>query len=99
LLTLSLRILETMNKSLKELQLIPGVGKSIAQDLLNIGITRVSELKNNNPEKLYEQMNRYYGTKQDICLLYVMRCAVYFASNKKHQREKLNWWYWKDKEY
>ena len=89
-----------MNASaIKELQIIPGVGKSIARDLLNIGITRVSDLKNKNPEKLYEQMNRYYGVKQDICLLYVMRGAVYFASSQKHKKEKLNWWYWKDRKY
>ena len=45
--------------SLKELQTIPGVGKSIAQDLLNIGISQVSDLKNKNPEKLYDKMNRF----------------------------------------
>ena len=79
----------------RELQIIPGVGKSIAQDLLNIGITKVSDLKKKNPEKLYQQMNAYYGVKQDICLLYVMRCAVYFASHKKHEPEKLKWWNWR----
>ena len=84
---------------IKELQIIPGVGKSIAGDLLNIGIRKVSDLKNKNPEKLYEALNRFYGVKQDICLLYVMRCAVYFASNKKHHQEKLKWWYWKYREY
>lgn len=81
--------------ALRELQIIPGVGKSIAQDLLNIGITKVSDLKKKNPEKLYQQMNAYYGVKQDICLLYVMRCAVYFASHKKHEPEKLKWWNWR----
>ena len=83
--------------AIKELQTIPGVGKSIAGDLINIGITRVEQLKNKNPQKLYEHMNRYYGVKQDVCLLYVMRCAVYFASNSSHRKEQLNWWYWKDK--
>lgn len=84
---------------LKELQTIPGVGKSIALDLRNIGITKIADLKNNNPEKLYEQMNHFYRIRQDICLLYVMRCAVYFASTRRHKKEKLNWWYWKDKKY
>ncbi|MEO6168084.1 MAG: helix-hairpin-helix domain-containing protein [Chitinophagales bacterium] len=81
--------------ALRELQIIPGVGKSIAQDLLNIGITKVTDLKNKNPEKLYQQLNAHYGVKQDICLLYVMRCAVYFASHKKHEPEKLKWWNWR----
>ena len=34
---------------LKELMRIPGVGKSIANDLLNIGITSVSDLKGKDP--------------------------------------------------
>ena len=86
-----------MNKiSLQELQVIPGVGKSIAHDLVNIGITRVSDLSNRCPEKLYEKMNNFYGARQDVCLLYVLRCAVYFASHKHHNPEKLKWWNWKD---
>lgn len=85
-----------MKSPLNNLKTIPGVGKSIAQDLLNIGIKRVSDLKNKNPERLYKKMNEYYGIKQDICLLYVMRCAVYFASSPRHEKKKLNWWYWKN---
>ncbi len=88
-----------MNKSeLKDLQTIPGVGKSIAGDFFNVGIRRVSDLKNADPEELYERMNKFYQVKQDVCLLYVMRCAVYFASNENHDQDKLNWWYWKNKE-
>jgi hypothetical protein len=32
----------------------------------------------------------------DRCLLYVCRCAVYYASKKKHDPRKLLWWNWKD---
>ena len=85
-----------MEKNLKELQIIPGVGKSIARDLYNIGIREVADLKNKNPEKLYQQSNEYCGIVQDRCLLYVFRCAVYFAETKKREPQKLNWWYWKD---
>ena len=81
--------------SLKELQTIPGVGKSIARDLFNIGIRKVSDLQNANPEKLYQRSNELCGVKQDSCLLYVFRCAVYYASHKKHNPEKLKWWNWK----
>jgi len=28
-------------------------------------------------------------------LLYVFRCAVYFAENKNPDPEKLKWWNWK----
>ncbi|MBI5473063.1 MAG: helix-hairpin-helix domain-containing protein [Ignavibacteriae bacterium] len=86
----------THRSSLKELQQIPGVGPSIAKDLLAIGITRINDLKGKDPERLYEMSNRKAGVVQDRCLLYVFRCAVYFASTKKPSPEKLNWWYWKD---
>lgn len=89
-------------KSEKELQVkglrqIPGVGVSIANDLINIGITKISDLKNKDPEWLYHQSNKYAGVVQDRCLLYVFRCAVYYATETKHDKEKLKWWSWKDK--
>jgi hypothetical protein len=86
------------NQIIKELTQIPGVGKSIATDLWNIGITSLSDLKGKDPELLYELSNRYAGTKQDRCLLYVFRCAIYYADTPKvkHEVEKLKWWNWKD---
>lgn len=82
---------------LKDLQRIPGVGISIANDLWEIGIRKVEDLIDKNPEKLYDKSNRHAGVIQDRCLLYVFRCAVYFASNTKHEKEKLKWWNWKVK--
>jgi hypothetical protein len=29
-------------------------------------------------------------------VLYTFRCAVYFASNERHDPELLRWWAWKD---
>jgi len=79
------------------LTIIPGVGKSIAADLNGIGIYRVEELKNNDPEALYQKICKKQGMMIDRCLLYVMRCAVYFASHKTHDPELRKWWSWKDK--
>ena len=47
---------------------IPGVGKSIAQDLHNIGIQTVSDLKGKNPETLFALSNDFEGRVQDRCL-------------------------------
>ncbi len=80
-----------------ELLKIPGVGKSIASDFVDLGIKRIDDLKGKNPEKLYEDFCILRGQKIDRCMLYVFRCAVYFASNKEHDPEKLKWWNWKDK--
>jgi hypothetical protein len=87
--------MKTQAKS--ELEQIPGVGKSIAQDLQNIGIHSIADLKGKNPETLYEHSNRFAGTTQDRCLLYVLRCAVYFAETPNPEPEKLKWWNWKDR--
>jgi hypothetical protein len=87
-----------MKKLLKDdLESIPGVGKSILVDLQNIGIQCVSDLKCKDPEELYVNSNRFEGVVQDRCLLYVYRCAVYFAEHKDPDPEKLKWWNWKDK--
>lgn len=85
-------------ESIKALMEIPGVGRSIANDLWNIGIRQVHDLKKSDPEELYELSNRYAGAVQDRCLLYVFRCAVYYASTKpeKLKAEKLKWWNWKN---
>ncbi|MBB3186608.1 helix-hairpin-helix domain-containing protein [Microbacter margulisiae] len=90
-----------MNKAqtIKELKTIPGVGKSIANDLWNIGIRNVADLKGKDPENLYDLSNVYCGSIQDKCLLYVFRCAVYYATVPKEEQEteKLKWWNWKEK--
>jgi hypothetical protein len=77
------------------LQAIPGVGPSIARDLEDLGIRRVSQLRGRSPEAMYERLCQRRG-HQDRCLLYVFRSAVYFASRKRHDPELLKWWNWKD---
>jgi hypothetical protein len=86
-----------MSKSaLKELQQIPGVGPRLAQDLVDLGIQRVSALRGRNPEQLYKKLCSLRGPHQDRCVLYAFRCAVYFASKKHPDSELLKWWNWKD---
>ena len=89
----------TKEESIKNLMQVPGVGKSIANDLYKIGIKKVEDLKQKNPEVLYDLSNEIVGSVQDRCLLYVFREAVYFAETPKenHEKEKLKWWNWSDK--
>jgi len=75
---------------------IPGVGPSIAADLQRLGIRDVAELRGRNPEALYSELCRQTGQHVDRCVLYVFRCAVYFASESNHDPEMLKWWNWKD---
>ena len=82
--------------ALRELRTIPGVGASIAQDLFELGVRRVADLKNADAENLYERRCVQQGVQIDRCLLYVFRCAVYFASTPRPNARLLKWWNWKD---
>ena len=86
-------------ETLKHFQTIPGIGKACALDLWNIGLRSISDLRGKNPLTLYNKLNKVTGATHDICMLYTFRCAVYFATEAAHEKEKLNWWYWKDKQY
>ena len=81
-----------------ELQEIPGVGPSIAQDLEDLGIQNVSDLTGRDPQALYDEHCQQKGVQVDRCVLYVFRCAVYYANNTVHDPELLKWWNWKDRE-
>lgn len=81
---------------LQELRGIPGIGKSIAEDLWQLDIRSAKDLKGKDPEKLYLKRCSQQGVAVDRCLLYTFRCAVYFASHKRHDPELLKWWNWKD---
>ncbi|MFZ2538735.1 MAG: helix-hairpin-helix domain-containing protein [Oscillospiraceae bacterium] len=81
---------------LKDFQKIPGVGKSISQDLYDLGYRSIEELKNLDPEEMYKNLCAYQDMHVDRCMLYVFRCAVYYASSDIHDPELLKWWNWKD---
>ena len=91
-------------KVIEDLSRIPGVGPSLAADLFLVGIREVAELRGRDPETLYRDLCSQIGATVDKCVLYVFRCAVYYASEDRHDhashdrldREKLKWWNWKD---
>jgi Pathogenicity locus len=81
---------------LKEFRRIPGVGPAVAGDLWRLGLRSVADLRGRDPQALYDRLCELQGMHVDRCMLYVMRCAVYFASNEQHDPELLKWWSWKD---
>lgn len=83
--------------ALLDLQRIPGVGASIAADLYALGVRRVADLKGRDPQVLYDDSCTLAGQHIDRCLLYVYRCAVYYASNTAHAPDRLKWWNWADR--
>lgn len=92
--------MEEKQKALRALRTIPGIGKTMAIDLWNLGIRSIADLKDQDAEALYILHNDLRKKVQDICVLYTFRCAVYFANTqgKKQDPEKLKWWHWVDAE-
>ena len=77
------------------LRRIPGVGKNMSAHLESLGIRWVEDLRGQDPQELYDRDCRQHGY-QDRCVLYVYRCAVYFAQTPDPDPEKCKWWNWKD---
>lgn len=75
--------------------MIPGIGKSLSQDLWDLGIHEVDDLKAADPEQMYRQLCDQVSTHVDRCVLYAFRCAVYYAETEEHDPELLKWWNWK----
>ncbi len=80
-----------------DLRVIPGVGPAVEGDLIALGIHSVEELRGHDPEDLYARLCVYQGMRVDRCMLYVFRCAVYFAETESPDPELLKWWSWKDR--
>lgn len=78
-----------------ELQQLPAVGPSIAQDLRRLGVKSVKDLARRDPERLYERLCVLTQERQDPCVLYTFRCAVYAARTPRPKPELLKWWNWK----
>ena len=85
-----------MVRQIEGLQTIPGVGPSLAKDLRSLGIREVSDLRGCNAETMYADLCDRAAQRIDKCVLYVLRRAVYFASESRHDAELLKWWNWKD---
>ncbi|MFW5488346.1 MAG: helix-hairpin-helix domain-containing protein [Desulfovibrio sp.] len=86
------------NLNCSELCEIPGVGPSLEKKLQELGYTQVRDLVGENPEAMYQRLMELRGEHVDRCVLYVFRCAVYYAQTPPDRRdpEKLKWWGWKD---
>jgi hypothetical protein len=78
-----------------ELQQLPAIGPRMAEDLRQLGVCSIKDLARRDPERLYTRLCEITGQRQDPCVLYTFRCAVYAARTKKPDPELLKWWKWK----
>ncbi len=81
------------------LQVMPGIGPSLAADLRELGMCEPADLRGLDPVRLYHELCERRGERQDPCVLYVFRCAVYYASTAAADRDPklLKWWNWKNR--
>ena len=79
-----------------ELETLPGIGPSLAQDLRDLGYRETGDLRRQNPETMYDDLCALRGEKIDRCVLYTFRCAVSSASTERPDPELTKWWNWKD---
>ena len=89
--------MKTMVSTQQEFERAPGVGPSIAGKLAALGVKGLDDLAGRCPEALYRDLIELRRAEIDRCVLYVFRCAVYFAKTANPVAEKLKWWGWKDK--
>ena len=67
---------------------IPNVGTQVAKDLKFIGLKTPRDLKGKNPYKLYGDLCRKSGTRQDPCVLDTFMAAVDFMNGGRPKP----WW-------
>ena len=70
------------------------VGPSIERDLQLLGVHSVAQLARRSPQRLYRQLERMTGRKQDPCVLDTFRAAVAQALDPDLPTEQCVWWYY-----
>ena len=80
-----------------ELQSLPSIGPSLAQDLRDLGFRAPVDLHGQDPEQMFTDLCELRGQKIDRCVLYSFRCAVYSVTSSDKDPELAKWWNWKDR--
>jgi hypothetical protein len=70
------------------------VGPAVERDLRSLGVHEVAQLARRSPERLYRQLERTTGKKQDPCVLDTFRAAVAQALDPNLPMEQCVWWHY-----
>ena len=63
-------------EAIKRLQSLRNIGAATAEKLFSIGITTPEQIKQSDPEEIYERLKEKAGGKLDKCVLYQFQGAV-----------------------
>ena len=78
----------------RELADLISIGPAMVRDFEMLGIRSVAQLARQDPQRMYAQLNRVTGQRQDPCVLDTFCAAVAQARNPRLPAEKCQWWYW-----
>lgn len=86
-----------MQTEARRLRDLASIGPAMLRDLEKLSIRSVAQLARKNPRRMYRDLCRLTGQKQDICCLDVFTAAVAQARNPQLPIEQCQWWYWSRK--
>ena len=69
---------KVIREKVKKLTDLPNIGKTVAADLVRIGITSPDQLRGENPYDLYVRFCTAFTEKQDPCMLDVLMSITDF---------------------
>lgn len=72
----------------RELRTAPNIGKAMAEDLIRLGVRKLSDLRTRDPLKMYERLARLDGVRHDPCVLDTFMAVVDFARTGRERP----WW-------
>jgi Pathogenicity locus len=73
------------------------VGPAMLRDFELLSVRSVAELAKQDPQKMYEKLQRLTGARQDPCVLDTFQAAVAQARNPRLPAQQCQWWYWSRK--
>jgi DNA transformation protein len=77
-----------MARTVKRLEDIPNIGKSIAADLRSLGIQSPEQLAVRDPLQTYLSLSHFMGQRHDPCVFYTLMAAKHFLDTG----ESVPWW-------
>jgi Pathogenicity locus len=76
-------------RAISAFQSIPSIGKKFAEDLMQLGIYSLKEIRGKDPAKLFDKLELQTGARIDPCVEDQFRLVVYYADHPDSAR---NWW-------
>jgi hypothetical protein len=73
------------------------VGPAMLRDFELLKVRSVVQLAKQNPQKMYDKLQRLTGKRQDPCVLDTFCAAVAQARNPRLPAQQCQWWYWSRK--